>query len=231
MRFFNERRDVVISIIVIILIVILMILFDLRIINFNVKNGDYYDSFVRVDDNVSDKINNNDNVVDNSSSNVNNNVESDNIDDSVYEDIDVYDNYEISLFEKDNSDSHTIWNVGNEILLEVSGSNLNFKISSDGKVTINNNKIIKNISNAVSLRVISPPTSYSLIYILTKNGVVYKYNTSYYDDANYNAVKVIDNIKQLLLYEKRSTISRGGCDYIIGIDNNNKEYVLNSFCI
>lgn len=43
--------------------------------------------------------------------------------------------------------------------------------------------------------------------------------------------KVIDNIKQLLLYEKRSTIPRGGCDYIIGIDNNNKEYVLNSFCI
>ena len=122
-----------------------MILFDLRIINFNVKNNDYYDSFDRVDDNVSDKINNNDNVVDNSSSNVNNNVVSDNIYDSVYEDIDVYDNYEISLFEKDNSDSHTIWNVDTEILLEVSGSNLNFKISSDGKVTINNNKIIKNI--------------------------------------------------------------------------------------
>lgn len=116
-------------------------------------------------------------------------------------------------------------------MLEVDDSNLNFKIRSDGKVTINNNKIIKNIFNAVSLRVITLSTSYSLIYVLTENGVVYKYNTSQYDNANYNATNVIDNIKQLLLYEKRSTIPRGGCDYIIGIDSSNKEYVLNSFCI
>lgn len=73
MKFFNEWRDVVIAIIVIILIIILMVLFDLEVINFNAKNGDYYDSFERFDDNV----------VDNANNNVNNNVESDNSEDAV----------------------------------------------------------------------------------------------------------------------------------------------------
>ena len=52
------------------------------------------------------------------------------------------------------------------------------------------------------------------------------------DADNYKAVKVISNIKQLALYEKRSsTIARDGCNYIIGIDNKIAIYVLNDVCI
>lgn len=69
-------------------------------------------------------------------------------------------------------------------------------------------------------------------YILTYNGDVYKYDTSEYENGNYKAIKVISNIKQIVLYKKRSNNdSKGGCDYIIGIDNNNSKYILNSVCV
>ena len=79
----------------------------------------------------------------------------------------------------------------------------------------------------------SPPAPYSTLYVLTKDGYLYKYETSEYENGSYNATKLDEysNIKKIITYQKRSTEAKGGCDYIFVVDNNGKHYELDSFCI
>ena len=87
--------------------------------------------------------------------------------------------------------------------------------------------------NAKSIKLFSPPSPYSILYILTEDGNLYKYETSNYESNNYNATKIdeYNNIEQITTYKKRSTENKGGCDYIIIVDKNNNHYELDSFCI
>ena len=79
----------------------------------------------------------------------------------------------------------------------------------------------------------SPPAPYSTLYVLTKDGNLYKYETSEYENGSYTATKLdkYSNIKKIITYQKRSIEAKGGCDYIFVVDNNEKYYELDSFCI
>ena len=111
-------------------------------------------------------------------------------------------------------------------------SDYTFNLSIDGKININFENEIANISNAKDIMLfVTPSTDYNL-YILTTNGDIYKYNTSSYKSKDYNAVKVNEysNIKRMITYNTRKAHA-GGCDYIVLIDNNNKYYKLDSSCV
>ena len=107
-----------------------------------------------------------------------------------------------------------------------------FNLSIDGKININFENEITNISNAKDIMLfVTPSTDYNL-YILTTNGDIYKYNTSSYKSKDYNAIKVngYSNIERMITYNTRKAHA-GGCDYIVLIDNNNKYYKLDSSCV
>ena len=111
-------------------------------------------------------------------------------------------------------------------------SDYTFNLSIDGKININFENEIANISNAKDIMLfVTPSTDYNL-YILTTDGDIYKYNTSSYKSKDYNAVKVNEysNIKRMITYNTRKAHA-GGCDYIVLIDNNNKYYKLDSSCV
>ena len=118
---------------------------------------------------------------------INNNKNNDNI----------VDNDESIVDDSDNS-------VDNDILTKESNSKISVLIADDGRVAINKNKFIDYIKNAKSIRLIDQLSPYSMLYILTYNGDVYKYNTSEYENGNYKAIKVISNIKQISLYKKEA---------------------------
>lgn len=107
-----------------------------------------------------------------------------------------------------------------------------FKLLIDGRININFENYISNISNAKDFILFSPPSPDSTLYILTSNGDIYKYETSDYKSNNYSATKVdkYSNIKQIITYQTRKQ-NAGGCDYLIAIDKSNKYYEINSFCV
>lgn len=103
----------------------------------------------------------------------------------------------------------------------------------DGKVNISFEKDIDNISNAKDINLFSTPSpSNSILYILTIDGYIYKYDLSNYELGNYSATKIeeYNNIKKMITYRTRQA-NAGGCDYIILIDNNRKYYKLDSSCV
>lgn len=105
-------------------------------------------------------------------------------------------------------------------------------VLSNGKVFVNFDYYIKNITNAKDVILFSGPTDSSMLYILTLDGNVYKYNL---DDANnkkFDATKIdkYTDIKQILRYETRKG-NAGGCDHVILVDKNNKYHSIDSYCV
>lgn len=119
------------------------------------------------------------------------------------------------------------------ISTEEKNTDYTFKIQQDNSIIINNQNKISNIKNAKSIKLFNPPAPYSILYILTEDGNIYSYETSSYEENNYEATKIntYNNIKQIITYEKRSTEGKGGCNYIIIKDNQDNYYKLDSYCI
>jgi len=115
---------------------------------------------------------------------------------------------------------------------DVNIGDYSFKLEVNGKININFENYISNISDAKDIILYNSPSLESILYILTDNGDIYQYNTSYYESGNYDATKIDEysNIKYMITYQTRKA-NAGGCNYIILIDNNDKYYKLNSFCI
>ena len=106
----------------------------------------------------------------------------------------------------------------------------NVNLETDGRININFINYISNITNAKSIKLFNSPLNY-MLYILTKDGYIYKYDLSNYESGDYNAIKVdkYSNINKMIMYKTRKN-NAGGCDYIILIDNNDEYYELDSSC-
>jgi len=118
------------------------------------------------------------------------------------------------------------------IIKDVNVEDYSFKLEANGKININFKNYISNISNAKDIILYSSPSTEQILYVLTNDGDVYQYNTSDYESSNYTATKVNEysNIKYMITYQTRKA-NAGGCNYIILIDNNDKYYKLNSYCV
>ena len=111
-------------------------------------------------------------------------------------------------------------------------SDYSVNVLANGKVIINLEHYIANISNAKDLVVFSAPGADSMVYILLTNGNVYKYNLADVASKKLDATKVSEysNIKKILRYKTRKA-NAGGCDYIVLVDVNGKYYKLDSYCV
>lgn len=103
------------------------------------------------------------------------------------------------------------------------------KILSDGKVMIGWDDYL-NVSNAKDMILFNGPGADYIVYILTSDGEVYKYNFS--TSKDFNAIKLTEysNIKQIFRYVTRKA-NAGGCDYVILVDADGKYYSLDSYCV
>ena len=117
------------------------------------------------------------------------------------------------------------------IIKEVYNTEYSFKLDVDGRININFENYLSNISNAKDLLLFSSTAPHSILYILTTDGNVYKYETSSYGTKNYNATKIeqYNNIVQMINYKTRKS-NAGGCDYIILVDENGNHFELDSVC-
>lgn len=111
-------------------------------------------------------------------------------------------------------------------------NNYSVNVLSNGKVLVNYVNIISNISNAKDVILFNGPGKGNMTYILTADGYIYKYDLSNVSKNNFEAIKVNEysNIKQMIRYMTRKAHA-GGCDYVVLIDNNDKYYSLDSYCI
>ena len=208
----EQKTNKILIIIIIVVLLLLIILLSTGIIDFNKNKYSNYEPNNTTENNNDDleNDNNNDNTEKNEENKQNDNTE-----------------------ENQTNDPSEYWLVNNDIITEEKTTELTFKITDNGKISINNNKTITNITNTKSIKLFSPAAPYHTLYILTKDGNIYKYETSELEKENYNATKVdaYTNIKEIVTYQKRSTENKGGCDYIVVIDKDNKHYKLDSMCI
>lgn len=202
----EETKNKIIAILIgIIILLILILICVVSIKKFNNK-----------DTNPNNEItNNNNNTNENNNASNNDTTTENNNNQNIIKDLSAYGepNYSISNEEKN--------------------TDYTFKIQQDNSILINNKNNITNITNAKSIKLFNPPAPYSILYILTEDGNIYKYETSEYENKNYNATKIntYNNIKEIITYEKRTSENKGGCDYIIIKDNQDNYYELDSFCI
>ena len=105
-------------------------------------------------------------------------------------------------------------------------------ILANGKVLLDFNKHISNISSAKDLILFSGPGVDSMVYILTTEGDVYQYALSNISAKKFSATKLDEysNIQRIVRYKTRKA-NAGGCDYVVLIDNKGKYYSLDSFCV
>ena len=87
---------------------------------------------------------------------------------------------------------------------------------------------ITNINNAVDIA--RAPDNF--LYILTKDGDIYKYYIGITKDDGMDATKEegFKDIKRIVEYSS-SKKKAGGCNYIIAIDKDNNYKVLSEFCV
>lgn len=117
------------------------------------------------------------------------------------------------------------------IIKKEGNSDYTFNLEIDGRININFLDYISNISNAKDIILFSPPAPDATLYILTKDGDVYKYNTSNIDSGNLVATKINEysSIERIINFERRVGNS-GGCDYILA-QKNGKYSEIDSFCV
>lgn len=124
-----------------------------------------------------------------------------------------------------------LYNIGksyyNFIKREYTG-NSSFNLSTDGKVYIGFDKYISNVLNASDILLDS---NLSVLYMLTKDGLLYKYDTNN-NSNNYTAAKVegYSNIVKMINYTTNKA-NGGGCSYLVVIDTKGNYYSLNSQCV
>ncbi len=97
----------------------------------------------------------------------------------------------------------------------------------NGKVVIDFEREITNVSNAVDIVLLN-----EYLYILTEDGNVYKYFTGITKEAILDATKVdtVKDVKKIVKYTVRKQAA-GGCDYVVAIDANNNYTSLEDFCV
>ena len=128
-------------------------------------------------------------------------------------------------------DINKLYNIGksdyNFIKREYT-SNSSFNLSTDGKVYIGFDKYMSNISNASDILLDS---NLSVLYILTKDGLLYKYDTNN-NGNNYTAAKVegYSNVVKMINYTTNKA-NGGGCSYLVIIDTKGNYYTLNYQCV
>lgn len=211
----KDKKTNIILVIIIFVLILLIILLSTGAIDFKSDKYSNYES-------NNESINNNKNEQNNEKDELVNNTDEN---DETIENSNTDENEDKNLSE--------YWLVNDDVVTEEKTSDLTFKISDNGKISINGNKNIENISAAKSIKLFSPPSPNSILYILTKEGYLYKYETSEYEKGNYTATKLDEysNITEIITYQKRTTSQNGGCDYIFIRDNSGKQYELDSFCI
>lgn len=112
----------------------------------------------------------------------------------------------------------------------VSDMNYNIIINNDGKVVVNFDKTIDNVTKVTDIKLFSNDGKDNL-YILDENGDIYKYDMSDLDKDKVAAKKMskYENISELIVYRTRKK-NAGGCDYLIAISNDNEYSEIDSFC-
>ena len=115
---------------------------------------------------------------------------------------------------------------------DVYDSDYSFKLDLDVRINVNFENYISNISNGKDLILFSSTAPSSILYILTTDGDIYKYETSSYQSSDYKAVKIDEysNIENMINYKTRKK-NAGGCDYIILVDKDENYFELDSFCV
>ena len=114
------------------------------------------------------------------------------------------------------------------ILKSVSTQYAPYSLLSNGKVIIGFDRELSNINNAIDIVFDTKDN----LYILTKDGNLYKYYTGVTKEATLEATKLDDykDIKMITEYHTRGKAS-GGCDFIIAIDKDNNYKTLDAFCV
>ena len=97
----------------------------------------------------------------------------------------------------------------------------------NGKVNFDFDREITNVDNAEDIALLNDN-----LYILTKDGNVYKYFTGITKELTLEATKV-DSLKNVTKLVEYTTARKnaGGCNYIIAIDQDNNYTKLEEFCI
>ena len=123
---------------------------------------------------------------------------------------------------------HNIKKGDLNILKSISTKYAYITLTTDGKVVLNNENNLSNITNAVNIELANSGD----LYILTSDGNIYKYFTGVTKTASLEATKVEEykDIKKMITYATHGKQS-GGCDYIILIDKDNNYKTLEEFCI
>ncbi len=105
-------------------------------------------------------------------------------------------------------------------------------VLSNGKVFVNYDYYIENITNAKDIVLFSTPSDDSILYILTTDGNVYKYSLADAKNKMFEAAKIdkYSDIKQIFRYETRRS-NAGGCSHVILVDKDGKYYSLDSYCV
>lgn len=106
-----------------------------------------------------------------------------------------------------------------------------FVVLSNGKVLVDFENYISNISNAKDVIVFYGPRTGNNAYILTADGYIYKYDVSNASKNIFDATKINEysNIKQMVRYGIRG-VNAGGCNFVVLIDNNDNYYPLDAYC-
>lgn len=118
----------------------------------------------------------------------------------------------------------------NIIKLQSSGSH-SFALDVNGKVIVDFNNYIDNISDAKDILLFNSEQG-NILYILTLSGDVYKYNVLSLESDEFTAGKIDEysNIKKMFIYNTRKNNS-GGCDYVVLIDSDDNYHQLISLCV
>ena len=167
----EETKNKIIAILIgIIILLILILICVVSIKKFNNK-----------DTNPNNEITNNNNITNENNNESNNDTTTKNqTNQNIIKDLSTYGepNYNISTEEKN--------------------TDYTFKIQQDNSIIINNQNKISNIKNAKSIKLFNPPAPYSILYILTEDGNIYSYETSSYEENNYEATKIntYNNIRE-----------------------------------
>lgn len=120
--------------------------------------------------------------------------------------------------------------------INYNSTSYNVGLTIDGKVIINFEKEIENISNVSDIKSFSDSDGASLddnssLYILDKKGNLYKYTGKDYSEGILQAtqIKEYSNVSKIITYYGRKK-NAGGCDKLI-IECNNNYIEIKSFCV
>lgn len=191
-----------------------------------------YDKVLNQDNNEISDIEKDNNIIQENNENSNTSVEDTNINNSCNSY--VSESFGIGMDNINYDELAKIGKLDYNFVKGLYGNDYSINILSNGKILINFNNYISNISNAKDILKFNGlgPIEDSIIYILTDDGNIYKYALANIGKNNFEATIIDDynNIEKMMIYKTRKA-NAGGCDYLILIDNDNKYYTLDSYCV